>query len=80
MPKIKKEGFATNCHKCKTCIHRTELFGNWGLACYYIVNVGHSRPCPAGEDCTVYQRGPRIDQRKAVRVRRKDRHHERENY
>lgn len=32
-------------------------------ACYYLVLTGSVRPCPAGDECTVYQPGGRTGRR-----------------
>ena len=36
---------------CKGCVYAVYLSGAW--CCDYLQIVGHRRPCPPGEDCTV---------------------------
>lgn len=36
---------------CKGCVYAVLLSGAW--CCDYLQIVGHRRPCPPGEDCTV---------------------------
>ena len=49
----------TKVPKCPSnCIH----YGRWDATtpcCDYFLNTGKRRPCPAGENCTVYKRGKR---------------------
>lgn len=45
---------------CLGCTHLTEV--HWGgvtKACYYRINTGKKRPCPAGKDCTEKEIGTR---------------------
>lgn len=44
--------------KCESCVYRTYV-GEGGniAACYYLIRTGHRRPCPAGDECTVYRKG-----------------------
>lgn len=44
--------------RCETCVYRAEP----GAAnrCDYLIITGHSRGCPPGEGCTVFQPGERL--------------------
>lgn len=45
---------------CDGCIHLTEVHWNGVTkACYYRINTGKKRPCPAGKDCTEKEIGTR---------------------
>lgn len=45
---------------CGGCIHLTEVcWGGLSMACYYRINTGQRRPCPAGKGCTVKETGER---------------------
>lgn len=45
---------------CDGCVHLTEVSLNTRMrACYYIVDTGRKRPCPAGTGCTVKSGGKR---------------------
>lgn len=46
--------------KCKTCMYRAgnDLWNN-GLKCDYMSVVGTSRPCEPGNQCIVYKKGRR---------------------
>ena len=43
--------------KCpRGCVHQ----GRWDagtMCCFYILDTGRRRPCPAGPDCTEYKKG-----------------------
>ena len=44
------------CDKCYTCKYRSWLMYDV-LYCQYIVIEGHSRLCPADENCDKYEEG-----------------------
>ena len=54
-----QKGLMQKVPKCpRDCIH----YGYWDVnvpCCDYLLNTGHRRPCPAGENCTVYKKGKR---------------------
>lgn len=53
---------APNMKRCKKCIYHGTL-GNSnksGTYCDYIGVTQHRRPCPPGEDCTVFKQGPSL--------------------
>jgi len=44
----------------KNCVYGYKTSSETGcLYCQYILVTGHRRPCPPGQDCTVYERGKR---------------------
>lgn len=60
-PEAKEEPSTSVCDAhCGGCIHLTEVcWGGLSMACYYRINTGKKRPCPAGKGCTVKETGER---------------------
>lgn len=46
--------------RCSTCVYRAPGRNDLDYSCDYISITGHSRGCPPGKDCTMYQRGKRL--------------------
>ena len=44
---------------CRSCVHGSD-HTTGTVTCDYILNTGRRRPCPAGDGCTVYKRGPSL--------------------
>ena len=44
---------------CRTCVHGSD-HTTGAVTCDYILNTGKRRPCPAGDGCTEYKRGPSL--------------------
>lgn len=45
------------CEDCKWAGYLSVAPNETNTACFYILLTGHSRPCPAGDHCTVYEPG-----------------------
>lgn len=45
---------------CKDCAFGQYASGDWMMICTYFLSTGIRRPCPAGEGCTVKQKGRKI--------------------
>ena len=57
--------------KCKDCIHRGNLGGLGGdsyWACLYILDTKKARPCPAGDDCTVFSTGQEVSKGRDMHI------------
>ena len=49
--------------KCSTCKYSCRIsFEGGDRFCQYILITGHRRPCPGGNECTVYERCRRLRQ------------------
>lgn len=50
--------------RCKACKHHTTvtgiIHGEGNLACAYIIDTNESRGCPAGDECTKFEKGKTV--------------------
>ena len=53
--------------KCKTCKYRQPPNSGTGN-CNYICITYKRRGCPAGDECTKYEKGPRIEKREDIAI------------